>query len=577
MTPPVHPAVRAPAPSPALRPPETVMRLERMGASFPTRLSFLPTLIRRLATERTVVDRALWEIDAACAGRAVYTLSLGGRRYSLAAFSSPLAPEARSDRVIAEAWDAAFVLFDGVPSRADMARLAREAPRQEAGRFTERELVLSRANRSERAFNHITARLAAGAQPDPALMGAVGYAMRTTAVYGNGKFGLADRAVIASRPELAGPFQAEMLTVWLIRAFTLDLAEHAARAASADAATLSSASRRHIGVGNATGLGMAPFLAHHPELVDQWVSARETALARARSRAALSRDEQARAAALIAGAGAHAAAWRVGDARQSERIAALEADLARLADAAEAVLAGPAPLEALMRLSAGFSLEGQELVAALAIDIAADSDDLAADMSANEARALDPRLRVESLRSILERRYGWVRVRFDPNDARYFWYVSEEKLEPRLGEHGVDPAPAWETPLDIGRRVSAFWDDLETAPPDERMSAFLMRRPEHRAMARRVAMVRDRPYAEIQDNLVGAACRPIDMLRFKLAFLGAAFFDPKSDRWTRIALGRGAPGPSDVAAGRGGDWSPVFGAPERGAAWDSAEGGPSIG
>lgn len=30
--------------------------------------------------------------------------------------------------------------------------------------------------------------------------------MRTTAIYGSGKFGAADRAVIADRPELAGPF-----------------------------------------------------------------------------------------------------------------------------------------------------------------------------------------------------------------------------------------------------------------------------------------------------------------------------------------------------------------------------------
>ena len=31
------------------------------------------------------------------------------------------------------------------------------------------------------------------------------------------------------------------------------------------------------------------------------------------------------------------------------------------------------------------------------------------------------------------------------------------------------------------------------------------------------------------------------MLRCKLAFFGASRFDPKSDRWTRITLGQGAP------------------------------------
>ena len=64
------------------------------------------------------------------------------------------------------------------------------------------------------------AALARGAQPDARGCGKVGYLLRTTAVYGNGKFGIADRGEFAGRPEFAGPFRAEMLTVWLIRAFT---------------------------------------------------------------------------------------------------------------------------------------------------------------------------------------------------------------------------------------------------------------------------------------------------------------------------------------------------------------------
>ena len=42
-----------------------------------------------------------------------------------------------------------------------------------------------------------------------------GYLMRTTAVYGSGKFGALDRRFIADRPELSAPFQVEMLSVWL--------------------------------------------------------------------------------------------------------------------------------------------------------------------------------------------------------------------------------------------------------------------------------------------------------------------------------------------------------------------------
>ena len=44
------------------RPPETVMRLARMGSAHPTRLSFLRTLLRRMQTEGWAFDRPVWEL-----------------------------------------------------------------------------------------------------------------------------------------------------------------------------------------------------------------------------------------------------------------------------------------------------------------------------------------------------------------------------------------------------------------------------------------------------------------------------------------------------------------------------------
>ena len=121
-----------------------------------------------------------------------------------------------------------MALFDGEPTAADLDRLEANVPLQEAGRVGPRELSLSRANRSVRLFAHVIERLSAGQQPDLAEVEAVGYLMRTTAVYGSGKFGAADRASIAQRSELSAPFQAEMLSVWLTRQFTVDIAEHLA-------------------------------------------------------------------------------------------------------------------------------------------------------------------------------------------------------------------------------------------------------------------------------------------------------------------------------------------------------------
>ena len=129
------------------------------------------------------------------------------RTYSLVAFAHDLPAEKRSDRVIAEAWDCTYALFDGVPTTADIARLKANVPLQEAGRVSEKELTLSRTNRSVRMFDHVVDRLADGAQPDEDMIIRVGYLMRTTAVYGSGKFGASDYARFATGPNLQPPFR----------------------------------------------------------------------------------------------------------------------------------------------------------------------------------------------------------------------------------------------------------------------------------------------------------------------------------------------------------------------------------
>jgi hypothetical protein len=194
-------------------------------------------------------------------------------------------------------------------------------PRQEAGRVSDRELVLSRANRSGRLWEHVVSRLAEGTQPDPARIDEVGYLMRTTAVYGSGKFGAADHNAMAGRPLMDGPFRVEMLTVWLIRAFVADLVEHlAAERGGKRAARLDPEIRRALGIGNATGLGMAPFLVNHPDLLNNWIAARETALARVRALPAASPPSRRAFAGALAMAQGAAAGWRSTDARATGRM-----------------------------------------------------------------------------------------------------------------------------------------------------------------------------------------------------------------------------------------------------------------
>ena len=158
------------------------------------------------------------------------------RIYSLVCFSQSIDPDERSDRVIANKWDAAFVLYDGIPSTKDIDRLRKNVPKQELGRVSCSELALSRANKSVRVFDHVVEALSQGTQPDTKLLNKVGYLYRTTAVYGSGKFGLADRFRIKDRKEIYGPFRLEMMLVYLVRQFTFDQVNHIAKHRNPDKA-----------------------------------------------------------------------------------------------------------------------------------------------------------------------------------------------------------------------------------------------------------------------------------------------------------------------------------------------------
>ncbi|MEL7430055.1 MAG: hypothetical protein AAFN43_08635, partial [Pseudomonadota bacterium] len=160
------------------RDPATVMRLARMGSMHPSRLSFMRVLLRRLKQENWQVDRPIFDLDAKGVGVVTYRARGPERSYTLICFAHDLPDELRSDRVIAEAWDATFTLFDGEPTADDIERLRGNVPLQEAGRISDKEFVLSRANKSVRLFAHVLERLSRGLQPDVSEIDAVGYLMR---------------------------------------------------------------------------------------------------------------------------------------------------------------------------------------------------------------------------------------------------------------------------------------------------------------------------------------------------------------------------------------------------------------
>ncbi len=545
----------SPQTAPPLRPPSQVMRLSRLGSMHQCRLSFMRVLTRRMAAEGWAFSRPVFDIDDKGVGHAVYVATGPERAYSLVAFAHDLPPGQRSDRVIATAWDATFTLFDGIPTQADIDRLSQNIPLQEAGRVNEKSLSVSRANRSVRLWEHVVDTLSQGRQPDPGMIDAVGYLMRTTAVYGSGKLGASDYEAVSERPELRVPFQAEMLSVYLTRTFVRDLVNHMARARGGNMAVdMAPEIARRLGIGNSTGLGLGPFIINHPRLFNNWIMARETAIQRVRAIETATTRQIADFNDILHRSRALVETWRSQHPVQVARLARLRADL----DVLRAHLAGDGlsaafPWDHLIRWSEpALSQEGQELLASLILEPhAALVDDLAHPMADTDfdATFIDGTMPVSRVRALIEARFGWA-LALDwsarENCARA-WYVSEAKLEPRVGERFEEPIAPYETPLAPARDAVAAHVALRDWADGKPVAAFLLRHPEHRQSIRRAQISATAPYSEIQDNTIAADMFPVDLLRVKLAFFGATHFDPRSDRWVRICMFGNAPYPEDLA------------------------------
>ena len=541
------------------RPPSEVMTLEKMGSCFPTRLSFMRILIRKLIKNKSYVKTHEWQMDNKGFGHAVFTINIDKKHYSLIAFSNHLDDTMRTDRVIASAWDTSFALFDGIPENKDIERLRKQLPLQEAGRFSKKELVISRANKSVRLFKTVTEMLSKGVQPSKNLINEIGYFMRTTAVYGNGKFGIRDRQEVKLDAFMLPPFQVEMLTVYLIRHFSVKLVHHVAKNLNeTNFVFLDKNIQRHIGIGNSTGLGMAPFLVKHPILINNWLMVKESALTRMLDKEKLTDFQKRRVLKLIDRAFYHLKEWSTDDKRQQNRINNLRNEWKKIKiEISNKLLSKSYPLNYLFNTTRNYSTECHELMVSLILEIGGkDIDDLEHCLESSKDVSLKPDMKIFELTDFINKNYDWaLKINFDLEEANSkFWYVSEEKLEPRLGNRFSENGSELEQPLDIAKKVQALNNDLKDFSRDLCIAEFLMKYPSHRYIVKRVQTNMWAPYSEIQSNLIGNNCLPIDMLRFKLSFFGASKFDPKSDKWTRVNLFQGAPLAEELPLGKNDDW-----------------------
>ncbi|MDC1086794.1 hypothetical protein OAT44_05185 [Alphaproteobacteria bacterium] len=536
-----------------LRHPADVMKLDRLGSFHQTRLSFSRQLIDELISNNWKTEIIKWNINSLSIGNAVIKISSKQKIYSLVVFCHQINDDERSDRVIAEKWDMTFSLFLGIPSKEELDEMSKNLKIQELGRHLPKQLTLSRANKSVRIFNSIMNDLSVGKQPDKKMINNIGYLVRTTAVYGNGKFGIADYLPKTTNNPLNKPFQAEMLTVYLIRYFSIELINYLAKEKGKDkSVNLSNEISKHIGVGNATGLGMAPFLINHQKLIHKWIQARETAISRVLSIKKLSKYNQTKILNLIERAYLYTTQWNVDDLIQSKRINVLRKELKDISNnkSLTDLLNKNYPLQNVyLHFVNKISIETQEILNSIFIEPFPELlDDLTNEMGTDEQNSVAIGYNVNELIKIIKDKYSWA-LKIDiksPDENFYFWYTSQAKLEPRLGTTQIDHGKEKQLPFDIPKQVQNALKILIKLPEDMTGAEAMILHPEIRNIIKRAIINKSFPFSEIQNNLVGKKVRPIDLLRCKLSFFGASKYDPKSNLWTRITLFQGAPLPHQL-------------------------------
>jgi len=536
-----------------LRDPKTLMKLSKLGSFHQSKLSFLRSFLNEF--KEWNYNRDLFQLNENGHGIAIYSFSKNKRTYSLICFANHINDEERSDRVIATKWDAAFTLYDGIPSKNDLDRLANNVPIQEVGRLSYKELTLSRANKSVRIFNHVVESLSKGKQPDIKTLSKVGYLYRTTAVYGSGKFGLADRFRIKNREEIYGPFRLEMMLVYLVRQFTFDQVNYIAKSKNPKTAVeLDKKICRNLGIGNSTGLGMAPFIVNHPTLLNNWIMARETALKKIREIENVSKSEMNIFYKCLVKSLKNVTNWHTESDFQNNKIKGLLDDLKNF----------------IKFLKKDFTFEEQYQFNRIYIWAEENLNDecieyivsmmmepydnivnsLVNKMSAEEEKNFNIPVNrtIEDLRNILEKNYSEIlKIDFAKKESNQnFWFISKNKEEPRIADRYKENGSELEQPLAIARDIKKLYETVFVKKNSLKIGKFLTENNHLRHVVRRAFIIEKFPYAEIQDNTIGSNLVPIDMLRLKLSFFGAIKFDPRSDKWLRICMFQGAPLPTEL-------------------------------
>tara|TARA_B110000196_G_scaffold185873_1_gene159344 strand:- start:2210 stop:3286 length:1077 start_codon:yes stop_codon:yes gene_type:complete len=340
------------------------------------------------------------------------------------------------------------------------------------------------------------------------------------------------------------------MLVYLVRQFTFDQVNHIAKSRNpSKAVQLDVKIARNLGIGNSTGLGMAPFIVNHPTLLHKWIYCREKALKEIRSIEEVNASDLNIFKDCLAKSKTSINSWLTDSKYQKNKINSLKSDLIKFDQYLEKECSIKIKYlwnEIYIWSSKNLEEECLEYIVSMMMEPYDNIiDPLINNMSSEEDEyfTIPAHKKVSDLKKILESNYkSIIKIDFkEKNSTANFWFISKNKEEPRVANRYEEHGAELEQPLAIARDIKKLYEKIAQAKQSSTIAEFLLYNDDVRHVVRRAFIIDKFPYSEIQDNTIGASLVPIDMLRLKLSFFGAVKFDPRSDKWLRINMYQGAP------------------------------------
>ena len=311
---------------------------------------------------------------------------------------------------------------------------------------------------------------------------------------------------------------------------------------------------KNLGIGNSTGLGMAPFIVNHPTLLNNWILSREIALKKIREIKKVKSKEIKIFKNCLKNSIRNITSWNTENEYQKNKINSLFHDVKKFLEFIEKDFEFEIDYpfnEIYLWIEKTTCEECIEYIVSMMLEPFDDIvKPLVSKMSSDEDKyfTIPTNRTVEDLRSIVEKSYPDIlKIDFEKKDnSKNFWFISKNKEEPRYADRFKEGGSKLEQPLAIARDIKKLHNQLLVSDNNLKIDKFLINNNDLRHVIRRAFIIEKFPYSEIQDNTISENVIPIDMLRLKLSFFGALKFDPRSDKWRRICMFQGAPLPEDL-------------------------------